>query len=111
MFRVGWAPIARAFSDPEEQSVFYCMILFVFWVCLSLTIFLFLVAGNKVAHSLTQIINYLLGREVDFEQINDSSDEDEIGDLLRAANPLASANTSARGRRPPEQTPEPKKTR
>ena len=47
--RLGLAPVQEAINDPKEECVFYCIILTVFWICLSVAIFLFLVAGFKVA--------------------------------------------------------------
>ena len=69
MYSIGLDPVYRAFSDPEEVSVFYCVILCVFWICFSTAFFLFMVAGFANARSTTRAINYFLG--------NNTSEEEE----------------------------------
>ena len=45
VYAIGKEPLESAINNAEEVSVFFCIILCVFWACLSTAIFLFLVAG------------------------------------------------------------------
>ena len=60
VFYLGWAPISSAMAEPEEQCVFYCIILTVFWGVLSLALFLFVIAGFKVAQTVSGLAKAIL---------------------------------------------------
>ena len=88
-FFLGLEPLWTAVSEPDEEAVFYCIILLVFWFCFSLSILLFIVAGFKVAYSIIATFTWILGIKQTTEN-RESEEEDESN---------------------PESTPESKKTR
>ena len=49
IYALGITPMRQSVEDPDEESVFYCFTLLVFWACLSTAVFLFLISGFKVA--------------------------------------------------------------
>mmetsp|Transcript_18199 Transcript_18199/g.21437 ORF Transcript_18199/g.21437 Transcript_18199/m.21437 type:complete len:83 (+) Transcript_18199:309-557(+) len=59
----GWAPISSAYHEPEEEQVFYSVILLVFWMCFSTALFLFLVAGFANARNITKAFTYFLASQ------------------------------------------------
>ena len=95
VYALGWDPVSRALSDPEEVCVFYCLTLIVFWGCFSTAFFLFLVAGFANARNITRAGNYFMGHSNDNDEGEDGVEQEQ----------------GSSRRRQPESTPEPKKTR
>ena len=67
----GAKPIKKAFSDPDEVEVFYCIILTVYWICMSTAIFFFICSGFKIAKTVVNQIKRMLGYEVEDDKIEE----------------------------------------
>ena len=61
VFYLGTTPIMQAVVDPdqdclEEVCVFYCVTLVAFWTCLSIAIFLLVVASYKILSNVSRLL-------------------------------------------------------
>ena len=63
IYQRGMDPLKLAYEKTEEVEVFYIIILIVFWTCLSIALFLFLVAGFANARNITRAVSYLMGKK------------------------------------------------
>ena len=61
IYILGLEPLIHVIREPEEQCVFYCIILSMYWVCISTALYLYLVAGFKVARNFLLQIGNMLG--------------------------------------------------
>ena len=82
IYQRGLDPFQLAYEKTDEVEVFYVIILVVFWTCLSIALFLFLVAGFANARNITQGVSYLIGKKHSdispMESPFDLEDEDDV---------------------------------